>query len=95
MEHPVVGPLFQLLQPLLALDREITLLQSTLEAWTELHDNLEDANRNQAAHSLQQMIFGVQDLISQLRVERQHVAIQILFTILINPDVWTRYFVAQ
>ena len=61
----------------------------------QLHDNLEDDNLNQAAHGLEQMIFGIQDLIAQLRVERQQVAIRILFTILVNPDVWTPHFVAQ
>lgn len=95
MEHPVVRPLFQLFEPLLALERHIYLLQSTLETWTELHDSLEDANLNQAAHGLEQMIFSIQDLVAQLRVERQQVAIRILFTILINPDVWRQHFVAQ
>ena len=95
MEHPGVRPLFEFLEPLLALERQIPLLQSTLEAWAELHDNLEDANLTQAAHNLEQMIFGIQDLIAQLRVERQQVAIRILFTILINPDVWRQHFVAH
>ena len=95
MEHPVVRPLFQLFEPLLALEQQIYLLQSALETWTELHDSLEDANLNQAAHSLEHEMFGIQHLIAQLRVERQQVAIRILFTILINPDVWRQHFVAH
>ena len=95
MEHPVVRPLFQFLEPLLVLERQIQILQSTLESWTEVHDGLEDANLPTAAYNLGQMIYGVQDLILQLKVERQQVAIRILFTILINPDVWRQHFVAH
>ena len=95
MEHPVLRPLYQLLEPLLRLERQIHVLQTILENWTELHDQLEDANLPDIAHDLQRMIYNVQDLMAHLRVERNQVAIRILFTILINPDVWTQHFVAH
>ena len=95
MEHPVLRPLYQLLEPLLRLERQIHVLQTTLENWTELHDQLEDANLPDIAHDLQRMIYNVQDLMGHLRVERNQVAIRIFFTILTNPDVWTQHFVAH
>ena len=92
MEHPVLRPLYQLLEPLLRLERQIYVLQTTLEQWTELHDQLEDANLTYVAQDLLRMILQVQDLLGHLRVERNQVAVRILFTILINPDVWTQHF---
>ena len=95
MEHPVLRPLYQLLEPLLRLERQIHVLQTILENWTELHDQLEDANLPDIANDLHRIIFNVQDLMAHLRVERNQVAIRILCTILINPEVWTRHFVAN
>ena len=92
MEHPVLRPLYQLLEPLLRLERHIFVPQTILEQWTELHDQLEDASLHHLAHDLQRLILNVQDLMGHLRVERNQVAVRILFTILINPDVWTQHF---
>ena len=61
MEHPVLRPLYQLLEPLLRLERQIHVLQTTLENWTELHNQLEDANLPDIAHDLQRMIYNYRE----------------------------------
>ena len=79
------------LEPLLALERQIQIVQSTLEQFTEMHDFLEDQNLPATAHALQAIIFSLQDLQVQLRLARQDVAVQLLLRILLQQEHWTRY----
>ena len=62
MAHPVERPLFQLLEPLLVIERQIHIVQQALESFTEVHDVLEDTQLPAAAHSLQLIIHRLQDL---------------------------------
>ena len=91
MAHPVAQPLMHFLEPLLALERQIQIVQSTLEHFTEMHDFLEDQNLTATAHALQAIIISLQDLHVQLRLARQDAAVQILLQILLRPEHWNRY----
>ena len=93
-EHPALRPLYQLLEPLLRIERQLQVLQTSLESWTEVRDQLEDANLTEIADDLARMIRNLQELMNHLKTEKNHLAIRIIFTILINPDVWTRHFMA-
>ena len=91
MAHPVAHPLMHFLEPLLALERQIQIVQSTAEHFTEMHDFLEDQNLPATAHALQAIIFSLQDLQVQLRLARQDVAVQLLLRILLHQEHWNRY----
>ena len=91
-EHPALRPLYQLLEPLLRIERQLQVLQTSLESWTEMHDPLEDANLTEIADDLGRMIRNLQEFMNHLKNEKDHLAIRILFTIIINPDVWSRHF---
>ena len=92
MAHPVAPPLILFLEPVLALERQIQIVQSTLEHFTEMHDFLEDHNLAATAHALQAIIISLQDLHVQLRLARQDAAVQILLQILLRPEHWNQYF---
>ena len=92
MAHPVAQPLTLFLEPLLALERQIQIVQSTLEHFTEMHDFLEDHNLAATAHALQAIIINLQDLHVQLRLAREDAAVQILLQILLRPEQWSRCF---
>ena len=79
------------LEPLLALERQIHIVQSTLEHFTEMHDFLEDQNLPAPAYALQAIIISLQDLHVQLRLARQDAAVQILLRIPLHPEHWNRY----
>ena len=91
MAHPVAQPLLQFLEPLLVLERQLQIVQTSLETFTEMHDILEDNNLPAPAHALQVLIWGLQDLQVQLRLARQDAAVLILFHILMHPEHWNRY----
>ena len=88
MAQPVERPLFQLLEPLFVIERQIHVVQTALESFTEVHDVLEDTQLPATAHSLQLIIYRLQYLQVQLRLARQEIAVRILFTILIAPLQW-------
>ena len=91
MAHAVAQPLMQFLEPLLVLERQLQLVQLSLETFAEMHDILEDTNLPAPAHALQDLILGLQDLQGQLRLVRQDAAVQLLFRILMHPEHWNRY----
>ena len=91
MAHPVERSLLQLLEPILAIERQLQTAQIALEVFIEMQDVLEDLNMNAAAHSLQLIIYAVQDLQVQLRLARQEAAGHALFTVLMQPEPWHQY----
>ena len=90
MAHPV-APFMHFLEPLLALERQIQIVQSTLEHFTEMHDFLEDKSGSDRPY-IQAIIISLQDLHVQLRLARQDAAVQILLQMLPRPEHWNRYF---
>ena len=91
MAHPVERSLLQLLEPILVIERQLQTAQIVLKVFIEMQDVLEDLNMNAAAHSLQLIIYAVQDLQVQLRLARQEAAGHALFTVLMQPEPWHQY----